>query len=456
MFNNRLLCCAIAAITLAAGPVAAAVSSAEAAKLGTTLTPFGAEKAGNAAGTIPEWTGGITKAPAGYAGPGSHLVDPYASDAPLFTITKENLAQYKDHLSLGQIALFDAYPSTFRMPVYPSRRSGSAPQWVYDNSIKNATSAKLVDGGNGFENAFGGIPFPIPQNGVEAIWNHIARFKGTYLKWVMSGAVIQQNGAIALSNSQQEVKFKYYEKGGSFESLNNLMFLYTSTTLAPARLVGESSLVHETLNQVTEPRKAWAYNSGQRRVRRAPTLGYDTPTGASEGMQTTDSVDMFNGAPDRYDWKLVGKKEVYIPYNSYRLTAKGVKYEDVLKPGHINPELARYELHRVWVIESTLKPGARHIYSKRTFYLDEDSWQISLIDQYDSRGALWRVAMAYLKNYYDVPAIWASLEVNHDLQSRRYFVTGLDSEEQKTAEFSLPLPDDKYFEPAGLRRRGIR
>lgn len=456
MIKHRLICGAIAVITLATGHANAAVSANEAAKLGNALTPFGAEKAGNADGTIPAWTGGVTAAPAGYAGPGSHHVDPFAADAPLFTISKDNVAQYKDKLSAGQIALIDAYPATFRMPVYPARRSASAPQWVYDNTIKNATTAKLVDGGNGFSDGFGGIPFPIPQNGLEAIWNHIARFKGIYLKLHMTNAVVQQSGALALSSSQQEVKYKYYDPKGSFQSLNNTMFLYTSTSLKPVRFAGESSLVHETLNQVTEPRQAWAYNPGQRRVRRAPTLSYDTPTGASEAMQTVDSVDMYNGAPDRYDWKLVGKKEIYIPYNSYKLSASGVKYEELLQPGHLKPDLTRYELHRVWVVEATLKPGVRHLYAKRTFYIDEDSWQISLIDQYDSRGSLWRVAMAYLKNYYDLPTTYAAAETNYDLQSRRYFVTGLDSEEEKSAEFFLPVPDDNYFEPSALRRRGVR
>jgi hypothetical protein len=455
MFNKHLLCCALAAVALMTNPASAAVSASEAAKLGDSLTPLGAEKSGNADGSIPEWTGGLTQAPAGYQ-PGMHHIDPFAGDQPLFTITKDNLAQYKDKLSVGQIALFDSYPSTFRMPVYQTRRTGASPQWVYDNTKKNATTAKLVDGGNGFSDAFGGIPFPMPQNGLEAIWNHIARFKGTYLKTRISNAVVQQSGAVSLSSSVQEVKYKYYEPDGSFQGLNNLLFLYSSTSLAPARFAGEASLVHETINQVTEPRKAWAYSPGQRRVRRAPTLGYDTPTGASEGIQTTDNVDMFNGAPDRYEWKLVGKKEIYIPYNNYRMSAAGVKYKDLLQPGHLDQQLARFELHRVWVVEATLKPGARHIYSKRTFYLDEDSWQIVLIDQYDSRGDLWRVAMAYLKNFYDLPTTWAALEAIYDLQSRRYMVTNMTSEEEKDVEFFLPVPDDKSFEPVSLRRRGVR
>ncbi len=444
------------ALVLLAGNSMAAVSPQDAAKLGTSLTPLGAEKAGNAAGTIPAWTGGITQPPAGYQGSGKHHVDPFAGDKPLFTITRANLAQYRNQLTPGQVALFEAYPDTFQMPVYPSRRSGSAPQWVYDNTAKNAVSAKLLDGGNGFADAFGGIPFPIPQNGVEALWNHIARYRGTYVVRRASEVAVQRNGSFSLVTSQQEALFKYYDPKGSYANLNNILFYYLSFTRSPARLAGGAVLVHETLDQVKEPRQAWGYNAGQRRVRRAPNLAYDTPISAADGLRTADDTDMFNGAPDRYDWKLLGKREIYIPYNSYKLTSPQVKYKDLLQVGHLNPAYTRYELHRVWVVEGTLKAGERHIYSKRTLYLDEDSWQAAVVDQYDGRGELWRVSMAYLKNYYELPTTWSALDVFHDLQARRYHVQNLDNEEANTIDFSQPTADDGYFTPAALRRRGTR
>jgi hypothetical protein len=448
---------AMAAATMLSTPIHAAVSSSEAAQLGNTLTPFGAEKAGNADGSIPAWTGGITTPPAGYKGPGNHHVDPFPQDKPLFTITKQNLDQYKDKLTAGEQALFETYPSTFKMPIYQTRRTGSAPQWVYDNTIKNATTAKLAEGGNGFTDAYAGIPFPIPKSGVEVIWNHVARYRGQYLVWPrMDNAVVQQNGTVAYSTSRQEVKFNYYDPKGSYAGLNNVMYRYTSANLEPARLAGNASLVHETLNQVDEPRKAWSYASGQRRVRRAPTLSYDTPIDGTEGLQTTDAVDMYNGAPDRFEWKLAGKKEIYIPYNNYRISAEGVDYKTLLTPGHLNPELARYELHRVWVVEATLKPGNRHIYSKRTFYVDEDSWQIVSIDSYDNRGTLWRASLAYLKNFYELPTTWTALEVYHDLVSRRYMVTNLGMRYDKYVDFNQPIPNDQYFEPSSLRSRGVR
>ena len=456
MLKKHTLIGAAIVLALSAGNALAAVSPAEAAKLGASLTPFGAEKAANAAGTIPEWTGGITQVPAEYKTPGQHHPDPFAGDKPLFTITKANLDQYKANLTPGQIALFNAYPSTYQMPVYQSRRSGSAPQWVYDNTLKNATTAKLLDGGNGFSDAYGGIPFPIPQNGVEALWNHIARYRGSYIVRRASEVAVQRNGAFSLVTSQQEALFKFYNPKGTAADLNNIMFYYLSFTKSPARLAGGAVLVHETLDQVKEPRQAWGYNAGQRRVRRAPNLAYDTPIAAADGLRTADDTDMINGSPDRYDWKLVGKKEIYIPYNSYKVTSPEVKYKDLLQVGHLNPAFTRNELHRVWVVEGTLKSGARHIYSKRTLFLDEDSWQAAVVDQYDGRGELWRVSIAYLKNYYDLPTTWSALDSFHDLQARRYHVQNLDNEEPSTIDFSQPIPDDGYFKPAALRRRGTR
>ena len=456
MLKKHTLIGAAIALALSAGSAFAAVSPAEAAKLGASLTPFGAEKAGNAAGTIPEWTGGITQAPAAYKTPGQHHVDPFADDKPLFTITKANLDQYQDNLTPGQIAMFNTYPNSYQMPVYQTRRSGSAPKWVYDNTIKNASTAKLLDGGNGFSDAYGGIPFPIPQNGVEALWNHIARYRGTYIVRRASEVAVQRNGSYSLVTSQQEAMFKFYNPKGTAADLNNIMFYYLSFTKSPARLAGGAVLVHETLDQVKEPRQAWGYNAGQRRVRRAPNLAYDTPIAAADGLRTADDTDMINGSPDRYDWKLIGKKEIYIPYNSYKVTSPEVKYKDLLQVGHLNPAFTRNELHRVWVVEGTLKSGSRHIYSKRTLFLDEDSWQAAVVDQYDGRGELWRVSIAYLKNYYDLPTTWSALDTFHDLQARRYHVQNLDNEEPSTIDFSQAVPDDGYFKPAALRRRGTR
>ena len=359
-------------------------------------------------------------------------------------------------LSAGQIALFNTYPDTYQIPVYPSRRTGSAPQWVYDNTKYNALNTQLDNKGNSFSNAKGGTPFPVTDNAVEMLWNHIARYRGVYGVRNASEAVVQRNGSYSLVAAQQQIVFKFYENQGAAAQEDNMLFYYLSFVKSPARLAGGAVLVHETLDQTKSMRQAWAYNAGQRRVRRAPNLSYDAPIAASEGIRTADSTDMFNGSPDRYNWTVVGKKEIYIPYNNYKITHPSVSYKELLQAGHINPAFTRSELHRVWVIEGNLRDGSRHVYSKRRFYLDEDSWQIVLADEYDSRGELWKVSIAYLKNFYEVPTTWTALDVFHDLQGRRYHVQNLDNEEDATIDFSLAAPDDSYFKPAALRRRGVR
>ena len=224
---------------------------------------------------------------------------------------------------------------------------------------------------------------------------------------------------------------------------------------APARLAGNVLLVHETIDQVKEPRRAWIYNAGQRRVRRAPQVGYDGPGTASDSLRTADQFDGYNGAPDRYNWKLEGKQELYIPYNSYDLDDKKYKYDDLIKPGHLNPEPARYELHRVWKLTGTLKEGQRHIYSKRTLYIDEDSWAIMVADHYDGRGELWRNYEAHNKFFYDVQAPFTTIESGHDLLSGRYITGGLANEIPLRLNFATKFKSSD-FTPAALRRSGQR
>lgn len=425
------------------------------ARLGQDLTPVGAEKAGNAAGTIPEWTGGILAAPAGYK-PGDHHPNPFADDKILFTITKANLDQYRQFLSPGQIALFDLYPDTFKMNIYPTRRSASYPQYFYDATKRIAANAELIEGGNGLRNAAIGIPFPIPSNGLEAIWNHIVRYRGVAASRNGGQAAPTAQGAYTLIGFEEQIMFKYSHPDATPEALQaeNILFRFKQSVTTPARLAGTALLVHETMDQVAVPRQAWTYNTGQRRVRRAPNVAYDAPGTASDGLRTTDDFDMFNGSPDRYNWELKGKREMYIAYNDYKLHSNNLKYSDILMPGHINPEHVRYEKHRVWVVEATLKEGTRHVYGKRVFFIDEDSWQIHVADLYDNRGDLYRVAVAHGLNYYEVPTHWSTLEVYHDLNSRRYIAIGLDNED-KMYDFSVTLSDND-FTPASLRREGTR
>ena len=441
-------------ITAAAFVAGVATATAQsAADLGKSLTPLGAEKAGNAAGTIPAWEGGITQPPAGYKS-GDHHPDPFADDKPSATINAANAEQYADNLTEGHKALLARYASTYKMPVYPTRRSASVPQDVYDATKANVGSAQLADGGNGVSGASRGAPFPLPKTGQEVIWNHLLRYRGLGGLRTVGQVAPTRSGNYTLVQLEEKFLWNYHQLGAATESVGNVMAYFEQKVTAPARLAGTILMVHETLDQVKESRRAWVYNTGQRRVRRAPQVAYDNPGTASDGMRTSDQLDMFNGAIDRYDWKLVGKREVYVPYNSYKLHSDSLKVADIVTPMHINQEHSRYELHRVWVVEATLKEGKRHIYAKRRFYVDEDSWAVLVVDQYDNRGRLWRVSEGHSINYYDILSFWSTLEVHMDLLSGRYLAHGLDNENEMY-DFSYQSKSSDYT-PAALRRRGRR
>lgn len=447
----------VAGISLGA-PAMAALSAAEVARLGAELTPLGAEKAGNADGSIPAWDGGITSASqAGFANfrPGQHHPDPYANDKILYTVTPANMGQYANKLSEGHKKLLQTYRGSFKMNVYPTHRSAASPQRIYDATKRVAATAELAAGGNGVVKAGEGVPFPIPKSGVEVFWNHVLRYRGDVIVRTIGQAPVTASGSYTMVKFRDETMVAYSLPGAKSENLNNTIAYFIQETLAPARLAGEVLLVQETLDQSIENRRAWVYNAGQRRVRRAPNVAFDNPGTNSDALRTSDQFDVYNGSPQRYDWTLVGKKELLVPYNSYKLNSNTLKYTDILKKNHINPDHARYELHRVWVVDSKLKAGQSHLYSRRTLYVDEDSWQILAVDCYDSRGQLYRVQEAHVINFYEVPALWTALETVYDLSNGRYLALGLDNEEPRSRDFSQKRTEADY-QPAALQRRGVR
>jgi hypothetical protein len=414
---------------LLAAPVRGASAAGDAARLEGDLTPVGAERAGNAAGTIPAWTGGISAPPADYR-PGKWHTDPYAADEIAFTIDATNLRQHGDELTDGQLALLRTFPASWRMNVYPSRRSAAFPDWVYEAIRRNATQAQLVTRGKGgVTGARIGAPFPLPANGLEVIWNHLLRWRGVRVRFSQGVAAVTRRGNYRLVLSLQDLAFPYGAREDSVfhDRYPNVMLAIKSKTIAPALLAGDGTLVIEPIDQTDAPRKAWLYSQAIRRVVRSPHFAYDFPRSNSDNLATTDDVFLFNGPPDRFDWKLLGKREIYVPYNAYRMHGDAAGPDDILGPRHIEPRLARYELHRVWVVEATLRPGEQHVYSRRVFYLDEDSWRAILSESYDLNGKLWRVAEAHTVNHYEVPVLLETLTVFNDLKERRYFAAGLDN-----------------------------
>jgi uncharacterized protein DUF1329 len=438
--------------------VMAGVTAEEAATLKTTLTPFGAERAGNADGTIPAWEGGITEIPAGYT-PGDRHIDPFAGDKVLFTITAANMDKYADKLAVGQKELLKRYPDTYKIHVYPTRRSHSAPQWTYDNTFKNATRANLTEDGYGVSGAFGGIAFPIPKRPEEVMWNFLTRYFGDSEKYNFDIVVANPGSApVIASGSVVNGRFPYYDQDlgldGYYAGETPEYFKVLNQFISPPRRKGEVILAREPMDQSKHARKAWQYLPGQRRVRRAPTIAYDTPNPGATGLMTYDDVFMFNGSLDRYDWKTLGKKEIYIPYNCYKPQRKAPIKEHCLG-SHPNPELWRWELHRVWVVEATLKSGKRHVYAKRVNYIDEDSWNLAIRDVYDAQGSLWRHAYAALKNAYELPGVVDRPNVYIDFY-RPEWLYHLDmSRFDKIQVYDTGIKD-KFFTPENVRRLGKR
>ncbi len=428
----------------------AAVSESEAARLGQDLTPVGAEKAGNADGSIPAWSGGMKGYPRPAAGKERHW-ESYTDVIPdelLFTITAENMSEYAGQLSAGLQAMLKQYPDTFKIPVYKSVRPVFGTEDFYAATKKNARVAKLENDGESLVDAIFGIPFPIPKSGKEVMWNHKTRYRGVATTRYNTQLAVQVNGSFTPYKLREDVMFSYSRDDVSPDDLENVMIYFLQLTTSPPRQAGQVLLVHETMDQVKEARRAWLYNPGQRRVRRAPNVAYDNPGNGSDGLRTNDQLDMFNGATDRYTWKVVGKKEMIIPYNSLKLMDDRLKYTDIAKPGHLDPQYLRYEKHRVWVIESDVKDGTSHIYKRRTFYVDEDSWTAVLADIYDKRDALWRV-----QEYHQVAIPWtASIApaggTVYDLQSGRYLAMEVSNEE--------PLGEQKTFDLEHFRTQNMQ
>ncbi len=440
--------------------LSAKVPKSLADELGTKLTPFGSVKEGNKDKTIPEWNGGIKEIPQMYEGPGNHHADPYAEDNIQVIISKSNYLSYKNSIAPGQIKMFEAYPDTFKMHVYPTHRSHSLPEWVIENTKKNALSSQLSAEGVGIKDAYGGIAFPIlhgssSEKALQAMWNHMTRWRGIYMTKLFSEIAVKYSGDYSVITKRQEAYFNFYNPEGSFKSLDNILFYFLNFTESPARLAGGAFLVHETLDQTKEARSAWDYSASQRRVFRAPNVAYDSPIASSDNTRVADDSDMFNGAPDKYFWTYQGLQETYIPYNNYKLSHKGVTYKDLATPLHLNPEYIRWERHRVHVIEANLKNGENHIYKKRVFYIDEDSWSIVLVDQYDHNDELWRVSMSMTQNFYELPGVFQTANVFHDLKAQRYSVNGLYSEEKQSPIFENEMPSKRHFKPSSLRRRGL-
>ncbi len=454
MKQNISLAAVFCLSTIVATGVLAGVSAEDAARLGKDLTPMGAERAGNADGSIPEWNPAGVTPPASFVPGSDNFTNPYADEKPLYTIDGDNWRDYADILTEGSKAIFEKLGDDgFKMDVYPSKRNAIRPDWFYANSAKNATGASLTEGGQKIEGNLPGVPFPIPQSALEVLWNHMIRYDEASSQDYDVYYVSSNGKRILSTNGRASQTFPMFANHDEVVGETPWTLLRINYN-APARRAGEILLVHEPGADYTKGkgRKAWQYLVGQRRVRLAPAVSFDTPNPAVAGTSTYDDSSIYNGSPERYDWTLLGKKEMIIPASNYDFLFKE-KVEDILGDKFITPEKVRWEKHRVWIVESNLKEGSRHLYSKRRFYMDEDTWTAYAGEMYDARGNLWRVQYMYPAELYDRKTTNAISYGAYDLLQGIYnlnfkpipgkFRTGMDK-------------SSKYFTSKGLARGGVR
>jgi hypothetical protein len=436
-----LACCGVAQ---------AKVPAEKAAELdGPRYTCMGAERAGSAGG-VAEYTGKFMGTWPGQSKKSGYEPGPYKDEKPLFTITAANMAEHADKLTEGQKALLKQY-SNYKMLVYPSHRDFRNADWVCDAVKKNATTAEVVHDGLGITGTSGAIPFPFPQGGLEAIWNVINPHRAWTEQSVYDIANVYANGSIAWGR----IKFMTLDPGrdpqkrGSYQDKIGAYFF--QSYLLPERDKGFTAVGYQPNDYTKDATSSWQYLPGLRRVRQAPEVGFDYPVPPA-GMRTVDDDYVFNGSPERYTWKLVGKKEFYIPYHNFRLQDPSLKYKDLITPNTINPDYVRYELHRAWVVEGTLKPGVRHIYARRVLYADEDTWMAMWADNYDARGQLWRTAFAGYFYSQESKALHRGATIYHDLQSKAYEAGYLNNEQPDgSRRINIPLTPAQFSPDAAAR-----
>jgi len=451
------------ALSILTGGAMAKMSAEDVARLGKDLNPIGGIRAGTEDGLIPEWTGSVIGLPPGlkWDGPGTPYPDPWPDEKPLFVITKDNMEQYRERLSPGEIAMFETYPETFRMPVYPGHREFAFYPKFYEKARYNAEHADLTNDFEGITGFIGGPAFVVPENGPEVVWFTRTTLAFQTTEGEYSDIAVFPNGTRSVRRSRFLQESPYGSRdtelvpANEYPNLGEFAGYIMTYVTEPARDKGLITAVIEPYDYVKNQREVWRYLPGSRRVRRAPTVGFDTPDGPG-GLKTVDEVRGFNGSMERFDWKLIGRKEIFVPYHNYRFDDPNVNYDQLLTRFHVNPDYMRYELKRVWVAEGTLKEGKRHIYGKRRIYVDEDTGYAPITENYDGRGELWKVVLTNSIYDYGAQGYERRSQMYHDLRAGAYIAELLINDSAPLLNDVVPMKGPAYFTPSNIRKLGRR
>ncbi len=429
---------------LSASPACSAVVAKEAEQLKSNLTPVGAERAGNQEGSIPPWSGG-----------GVEASDSLGSERPVLVITGANFRDYRARLPEGQMRLFETHPD-YRMEIFPTHRTAALPDAVTQAIFANATRAHAGPDGiaHGIAGAAGGIPFPIPKSGTEVVWNHLLAFWGVAREDRIRNYFVAADGSLTLTNRYREiVDFPYYAAGVTPETVGDYYYKRLEISDGPAGLAGRGYLLWQPLDSGRTPVQAWQYLPREHRVRKSPLLSHDTPTPDGAGIESFDDYYVFSGSPDRYDFSIVGKAEMYIPYNNTRFYRQATAR--LAGPRHLDPGQLRYELHRVWVIDGQLAAGQHHLAPHRRLYIDEDSWFAVYCDAWDGDGLLWKFSHGIMRQIPELPAVVLGSQVTYDLQSGGYFL-GFTFNDEDGGFIPTAPHDASVFTPESLAAQAGR
>lgn len=449
---------AAALYLLFAGTVSANNAEPGAAALGgSKYTCWGSLRAGTESG-VAKYTGKYYKNWPGLKQESGYVPGPYADEKPILKITAQNYKKYKDRLSTGMEAMFEQYPDVFYMNIYPSHRDFSYHHdYLCKAATYNAKHAKLVDGGLGVHAALGAPVFPFAETGLQAIWNVIFTPRAWSTEVTYSTVDVHSDGSTTHAKSH----FKTFSPLGMKNADGGELVKTTDSDIAayffrepllPTSAQGKVAVGFQPMNFNEGSTQVWQYQPGLRRVRKAPKIGFDYPVPPS-GLRTVDDDSGFSGSPERYNWKLVGRKAMYVPYNNFKINDPSLSTQQLTKPHTLNPKYIRYELHRVWIIEGTLKDGYRHIYEKRRLYVDEDGWRVLTADMWDNHGDLYRVSMILWFYSQQSGTYQRGVSIYHSLPSGAYEATYMVNDTDQWWQFNQPMKQ-RSFSPRAAARAG--
>jgi hypothetical protein len=272
---------------------------------------------------------------------------------------------------------------------------------------------------------------------------------------VFNNYLVDSSGAVTdLGVIGSDYVYPYYDPTAT--TLSRDFFRYTTTDFfTPASETGSVYLFEYPINYSKTQDIIWSYTPGTRRVRLSPEFKYDTPIAAYGGAVDWDEISMFKGRMDKFDFQLVGKKEMIVPYNDYKMAQ--TTESSLLSQHFLNPDGVRWERHRVWIVSATLKPGERHAFSHWTFYIDEDSWQILASESYDHAGNIYRVGFSYpYQTYAGNPAIDTSNTYGiYDMSKGNYQIAYVNTSGKNFLYNRNELPNMDEYTPQALAANAV-